>query len=172
VTEFLDQLMTWAWTRHQNELSWYVRPLFLLPLAWAAHRRSGWGIGLTVLALLSSMAWFPAPEVPDPRVLEFLAFEQQWLAGPWPLSKVLLSLLVPLSLGAYCAAFWRRSWAWGVAVLAAMAVGKVLWAVLSGEGGSAVVVPASVGLGLGVLGVLAARLAARHRSGPTPTPSG
>ncbi len=29
----------------------------------------------------TSMFWFPAPATPDPRVEEFLAFEQDWLTG-------------------------------------------------------------------------------------------
>lgn len=31
--EWLNELAAWAWARHHNELSWYVRPLFLLPFA-------------------------------------------------------------------------------------------------------------------------------------------
>jgi ABC-type glycerol-3-phosphate transport system substrate-binding protein len=26
-----EEFTTWAWERHHNVLSWYIRPLFLLP---------------------------------------------------------------------------------------------------------------------------------------------
>jgi hypothetical protein len=146
----------WVWARHTNELSWYVRPLFLVPLAWAASRRSAWGIALTLLALVTSMAWFPAPARPDPQVLAFIAFEREWLAADWDAGKIALALLAPVSLAAYCAAFWRRSLVWGLVVLNAMALGKVLWAVVSEDGGVAVIVPALLGLAIGDAVVLAA----------------
>ena len=147
----------WAWQRHTNELSWYIRPLFLVPMAWAAYRRSAWGIAISLLALVTSMAWFPAPAVPDAQVLAFVEFEQDWLTGDWTAGKVALSSLVPLSLGAYCAAFWQRSLGWGLVVLNGMALGKILWAVVNEDGGVAVVVPALVGLAIGDAAVLAAR---------------
>jgi hypothetical protein len=157
-------LWDWAWARHQNELSWYVRPLFLLPLAWASYRRSVLGIAVTLVALVTSMAWFPAPAVVDPQVAAFLAFEQEYLTGPWPLGKVLVSLLVPLLLAAYCAAFWWRSVVAGAVVLVLIAVAKVTWGVVDGEGsGAAMVVPASVGLGLGLVGLGVAAWWSRHR---------
>jgi hypothetical protein len=97
-TMAMDTLLTaemgdWIWQRHQNLLSWYIRPLFLLPLAWFAYRRSVPGLVGTLLALVTSMCWFPAPSVPDPRVEEFLAFEQAWLTGRWDAAKVLPTLL-------------------------------------------------------------------------------
>jgi hypothetical protein len=96
----LERLAEWAWARHHNVLSWYVRPLFLLPLAWSAHRRSPAGIAVTLVALATSMAWFPAPARVDPRVDEFLRFEREWLTGEWTGRKVLLTVLSPLSLSA------------------------------------------------------------------------
>ena len=54
-------LAAWAWARHHNVLSWYVRPLFLLPLAWSAHRRSPAGTAVTLVGLVTSMAWSRHP---------------------------------------------------------------------------------------------------------------
>ena len=71
--QFLDEFLSWGWARHHNPLSWYVRPLFLLPFCYFAYKRSTWGIVLTLFALVTSMVWFPAPELPGPRALEFLA---------------------------------------------------------------------------------------------------
>ena len=30
----------WLWQRHHNQLSWYIRPLFLIPFCWFAYRSS------------------------------------------------------------------------------------------------------------------------------------
>ncbi|MGK5110840.1 hypothetical protein [Geodermatophilus sp. CPCC 205506] len=116
----------WAFDRHANPLSWYIRPLFLLPLAWFAYRRSGWGMACTLVALASSIFWFPAPAQPDPQVLEFLDFERKWLTGNWNAQKTLLALVAPLSLAAFCLAFWKRSVGWGLVILNLMAGAKLL----------------------------------------------
>jgi hypothetical protein len=98
LTELLDEFLSWAWARHHNIVSWYIRPLFLLLLAYFSYRRSLSGIALTVVALATSMFWFPAPERVDPRVEEFLAFEREWLTGEWTLDKILITSVVPLAL--------------------------------------------------------------------------
>ncbi len=146
--EFLNDFLLWAWERHHNVLSWYIRPLFLLPFCYFAYKRSITGIALTLLALATSMFWFPAPEDPDPRVLEFLAMEKEYLTGEWTLAKVLMSSLVPISLTALALAFWKRSFVWGLIVLNAMALGKIGWSFFYGDvsGGLAVSVPALVSL--------------------------
>lgn len=150
IAQLLADFGDWAYDRHANVLSWYIRPLFLLPLAWFAHRRSGWGIAGTLVALMTSIFWFPVPDRPDPQVLAFLEFEREWLTGNWDAQKVLLTLLVPLALLAYCLAFWRRSVLWGLVVLNLMAGGKVLWGVVAGDGtGWAMTAPALAGLLIG-----------------------
>jgi hypothetical protein len=75
-TGTFDEFVAWAWARHHNELSWYIRPLFLLPFCYFAYKRSLWGITLTVVALATSMFWFPAPGRVDPGAAEFLAVER------------------------------------------------------------------------------------------------
>jgi hypothetical protein len=161
----LQGVAAWAWARHHNVLSWYVRPLFLLPLAWSAYRRSPAGIAVTLVGLATSMAWFPAPARVDPRVAEFLRFEQEWLTGEWTGRKVLLTVLSPLSLSAYCLAFWRRSPGWGLVVLNAMAAGKVLWGVVSGRGtGWAMLAPAGAGLAVGDVVLVVAARSRRRRA--------
>ena len=146
--ELLNEFLVWAWERHHNVLSWYIRPLFLLPFCYFAYKRSGKGIVLTLIALATSMFWFPKPEQVDPRVLEFLAMEQAYLTQDWTPIKVLLSLLVPLSLGVLAFAFWKRSLVYGLVILNAMALGKVAWSFYYGDaaGGLAVLAPAMVGL--------------------------
>ena len=154
--DVIDSFGSWAWARHHNVLSWYVRPLFLIPLAVAAYRRSWWGIAATLVALTTSMFWFPAPTATDPWVAQFLAFERDWLTGDWTIGKVALTLLVPLFLTAYALAFWRRSLAWGLALLTAMMASKLMWGVLAGDGtGWAMTAPALTGLAVGYLALIA-----------------
>lgn len=74
--KWLNDFLAWAWDRHHNILSWYTRPLFLLPFCYFAYKRSLAGISLTLFALVTSMFRFPAPEQPDPVVLGFLTMEK------------------------------------------------------------------------------------------------
>lgn len=125
--EFLEEFASWAWARHHNVLSWYIRPLFLVPFCYFAFKRSVAGVVLTIVALLSSMFWFPEPSVLSPAVASALAAERQYLLGPWPLWKVAVSFLVPGLLAALAYAFWRRSWLWGALVLNVIAFSKIAW---------------------------------------------
>lgn len=85
----------WAFKRHQNQWSWYLRPLFLIPACYFAYRRSLMGIAATAFFLLTSMFWFPEPESVDENVREFLAMEMDYLRSPWDLGKIVFTLLVP-----------------------------------------------------------------------------
>lgn len=144
--EILSDLGAWAWARHHNVLSWYIRPLFIIPYAYFAYKRSPAGIIVTILALLTSMFWFPAPSSVDPGVERFLRAERDYLLGPWTLGKVLASMTVPAFFYALALAFWRRSWGWGAAVINLAAIGKVVWSVTAGgESGWAVLIPAVIG---------------------------
>jgi hypothetical protein len=130
--EFLNDFLSWVWARHHNELSWYVRPLFLLPFCYFAYRRSVWGIVVTLLIFPTSLFWFPAPENPTPRVEGYLAWERQFLTEGSVVSRVGLILLVIGFFVALAAAFWKRSWLWGLAVLNAGTLLKVIWSVAFG----------------------------------------
>ena len=145
--DLLEEFLSWAWARHHNALSWYIRPLFLLPFCYFAYRRSIKGIVLTLLALATSMFWFPEPEHPDPKVLEFLAAEKEYLTGDWTLANALMSLLVPASLAVLALAFWKRSLFYGLAVINAMMLTKVAWSFYyGGDSGWALLPPALVGV--------------------------
>jgi hypothetical protein len=147
VTGALDGFLSWAWERHHNVLSWYVRPFFILPLAYFSYKRSLFGIVLTFVALATSMFWFPAPARVDPKIEEFLAFERVWLTGEWTAEKTGSSLGMPLILGLLCLAFWRRSLLWGLVIINAIAVTKLVWGVVDGGGtGWVMLGPALTGL--------------------------
>lgn len=137
----------WTFERHHNVASWYVRPLFLVPLCLFAYRRSLGGISATLFLLATSMFWFPAPAVPDPAVDDFLAIEMEYLASPWTPAKVVGTALVPITLGALAAALWRRNLYVGLSVLVLIAVLKMAWSVLeAGDAGFAIFAPALGGL--------------------------
>lgn len=125
--DWWGEVVAWAWLRHHNLLSWYVRPLFLLPLAWFAYRRSWPGILLTLLALATSTAWFPAPDAPAAEVVAMLRAEQDYLLGAWTAAKVATAVLVPLVFVAVGAALWHRSLGWSLVVANAAILFTIAW---------------------------------------------
>jgi hypothetical protein len=171
-TGTLDEFGAWAWERHHNVLSWYIRVLFLLPFCYFAYKRSLFGMVLTLVALATSMFWFPAPERPDPRVLEFLAMEREYLAGEWTTARVLLGLLVPGSLAALAVVFWKRSIIYGLVLINAIVLVKLAWSFYFGDASGGLTLLPSQLLGLAVLNavVLYVRHRMRKRSSPKPPP--
>jgi hypothetical protein len=142
-----DTFFEGIWARHHNVLSWYIRPLFLVPFCFFAFRRSWAGVAGTIFALTTSMAWFPPPEVAGEQAVKFLAMEKRYMHGTWDAAKVLMSLLVPVTFVALGAAFWRRNLWFGIFVLVAMATSKLIWSVaFGGQSGRAIFAPALVGL--------------------------
>ncbi len=167
ITVFLE----WAWARHHNVLSWYIRPLFFIPFCYFAYRRSGRSIALTLIALMTSMFWFPAPAQPSPEVIAMLEAERVYLTGAWPWWKVFLSLLTPVGFWLLGLAFWKRSLWYGLAVINAMLLIKIAWtfAVADTGGALAHLVPALGGLiVVDVVMVLAIHWYARRPAAPLP----
>ncbi len=163
----LNDFLNWAWARHANPLSWYVRPLFILPFCYFAYRRSLWGMALTILAVISSMFWFPAPATPDPRAAAFLAVERQYVGGPWTLSRIVLTALVPIWFVAMVWGVRRRSWLGVATVIGSGTLLKVGWSFYFGGESAWVIVP-PVALGLVVCAgvLLFAYRRVRHSGGP------
>jgi len=148
--ELLEGFLSWAWARHHNVLSWYIRPLFLLPFCYFAYRRSLGSIVIILIALASSIYWFPAPENPSPAVIELLAAEEEYLTGEWTLAKIFMALLIPISFTALALAFWKRSLVYGLAVINASILFKIAWTfVVSDVAGALSHLPAAV-LGLAI----------------------
>jgi hypothetical protein len=168
----------WAWDRHHNILSWYIRPLFLLPFCYFAYRRSLLGIAATLVALATSMAWLPAPDRPDPAVVDMLRTERDYLLGDWTVAKVLVAVLVPLVFTALALSLWRRSIVWALAVINGAILFKVAWTFWVGNtsGALAHLAPAMIGLTIVDAVVVAAyrwlthRRRARSAQRPTLTP--
>lgn len=149
-----DVFFTWAFARHHNVLSWYIRPLFIIPIVLFAFKKSRAGIFLSIFALFTSMFWFPAPETSSPQVLSFLAYEMEYLKGAWTAPKIFMSLSVPFFFAALILAAWRRNWKLLIGVIAAAALLKVSWSVIfSGEAGLSIIKPAAAGLLICLAGI-------------------
>jgi hypothetical protein len=116
----LVDFLNWAWARHHNRLSWYVRPLFILPFCYF---------------------WFPAPETPDPRAVEFLEVERRWITGPLTLAQVVLTALIPVWFIALAATLRRRFWGAAALVIAAGTALKVGWSFYVGGSSAWIIVP-------------------------------
>lgn len=142
-----QEFLSWAFARHQNLLSWYIRPLFLVPFCYFAYKRSWAGISITIFLLATSMFWFPEPAVVSPETVQFLQMEIDYLTSAWNPAKILITLLVPISLIILGAAFWKRNLFIGLSVIVLIAIGKVTWSVVfGGESGTSLIAPASLGL--------------------------
>jgi hypothetical protein len=162
--ELLNDFLSWVWARHHNELSWYVRPLFLLPFCYFAYRRSLLGILVTLLIFPTSLFWFPAPENPSARVEGYLAWESQFLLEGSVVARVVFLLLVVAFFVALATAFWRRSWLWGLAVINAGTLLKVVWSVaFGGAAGWASLAPSIFTLAVTDAALLLAMRFLRHR---------
>lgn len=141
--EFVD----WAFARHHNQLSWYIRPIFIIPFCYFAFKRSLAGISFTLLCIFTSMFWFPEPSFVDAKVKEFLQYELDYLTGDWGINKMLLTLIVPLSMTFLALAFWYRNLWFGLSIMAFIAIGKIGWSILfAGESGKSIILPATLGL--------------------------
>jgi hypothetical protein len=162
-TGTLGEFGAWAWERHHNVLSWYIRPLFLLPFCYFAYRRSLFGMTLTLVALATSMFWFPAPDQSSSGALEFLAMEREYLTGEWTVAKILLALIVPLSFAVLALAFWKRSIVYGLVLINAMVLIKVVWSFYFGGGAGGLTLLPSAIVGLAVCDAVVLYLIRRRR---------
>lgn len=144
-----DMFFNWAFARHHNILSWYIRPILIIPIVLFAFKKTLTGIFASVFALFTSMFWFPAPAASSPQVLSFLAYEMEYLKGVWTAPKIIMSLSVPIFFIALIIAAWKRNWKWLLGVVIAAALLKILWSVaFSGEAGMSILKPAIAGLTL------------------------
>jgi hypothetical protein len=116
------------------------------------------------------MFWFPAPENPDPRTLEFLAMEREYLAGEWTAAKILLGLLVPVSLAALALAFWKRSVVYGLVLINAMVLVKLAWSFFYGDTSGGLTLLPSQLLGLAILNAAVLYVLRRMRKRSSPKP--
>lgn len=145
---FVNQsFFNWAFERHHNMISWYIRPIWILPIAFFAFKRSWTGVMASIFCLFTSMFWFPVPETINPKVVEFLEFEQTYLQGSWDIGKIFVQMAVPLFFAGLIYTAWHRSIKALIGVIVAAAVLKVLWsAIFAGDAGLSIIKPAVLGL--------------------------
>jgi hypothetical protein len=120
---------------------------------------------VTLLLFPTGLFWFPAPENPSPPVEGYLAWERQFLIDGGVVARVALTLLVIGFFVALVAAFWKRSWRWGLVVINAGTLLKVIWSVaFGGAGGWASLAPSLFTLAVTDAAILlAARWLKRRR---------
>jgi hypothetical protein len=112
---------------------------------------------VTLLVFPTSLFWFPAPENPSPRVEGYLEWERQFMIEGSVTARVALALLVIGFFVALATAFWKRSWLWGLAVINAGTLLKVIWSVaFGGEAGWASLAPSIFTLAVTDAGILLA----------------
>lgn len=145
--DVFGDFLAWAWPRHLNPISWYIRPLFFLPIAYFCWTRRPLRLTVTIVAMLSSFFWFPAPAQVDPKIAGVLEMEKELFADPTWITWMTLPL-IPALIGGLCAAFWLRSVGWGLVVIDGGLALKIAWTIAnSGADGLATVLP----LGLGAI---------------------
>lgn len=145
--DFLQDFAEWAWARHHNPLSWYIRPVLLIPYCYFSWRRNLPGMVLSLLAMATSMFWFPAPAEPNPLAAGFLEAERRYLLEPWTAVKIAFAASVPVFFAVTGLAFWRRSALIGLAAINLASLLKIGWSFqYGGSTGWSVVVPALTGL--------------------------
>jgi len=142
-----ERFFQWAFERHQNQLSWYIRPLFLVPFCFFSYKKSIAGIGATVLGLLTSMFWFPIPENVPEKVNEFLSMEMAYLHGSWDLTRIIFTMFIPATFILLAYVIWKRQLKTGIYIIAFMAFIKIVWGIMEGgKSGTSIIIPALVGL--------------------------
>jgi len=152
---FHRQFSELAWARHHNLLSWYIRPLLLLPFCYFAFRRSFAGMLFTIFAIATSMMWFPEPTAPSEDAKAFLAMEIEYLSVDWTPLKLLVTCSIPLFFVLLAAAFWKRKPMYGFLVLVIGGIAKMTWSVAEGSTSGYLLFPAAI-LGLIVSGAVIA----------------
>lgn len=143
-----EHLPSWIWDRHQNQFSWYSRPLFLIPACYYAYRQKLWlVIGFMVL-LACSLFWFAAPPNVSDRISGYLEWEKQlFFTNESRLPLMVLIVVVVVFLFGLFYAFWKRNVWIGLLLINAGTLAKIaVSVVLGGEAGTAAIVPSLVSL--------------------------
>lgn len=133
----------WIWDRHQNLFSWYSRPLFIIPACYYAYRRKMAYVIALIFVFVTSLFWFPAPEVVPESVAGYLDWEKSFFYGSENLLNLFaLAVAVAVFLISLFYAFWKRNAWYGLLVINIGTLLKVVVSlVLDQESGTAAVLP-------------------------------
>lgn len=108
----------WIWNRHQNQFSWYSRPLFLIPACYYAYRRKIWHVVGFMALLATSLFWFPAPEQVSDSISDYLEWEKQlFFTNESRLPLIILIVVVSVFLFSLFFTFWKRSPFYGLVLI-------------------------------------------------------
>lgn len=133
----------WVWERHQNQFSWYSRPLFVVPAAYYAYRRRVWHVVGFMALLATSLFWFDAPATVPSSIEEYLKWEKKLFFtndNKLPLVALIFGVCIFLWLLFYT--FWQRNPWYGLAVINAGTVLKIIVSVALGQdAGVAAIIP-------------------------------
>ena len=140
-----EAFFVWAFNRHQNVLSWAIRPLLLLPFCYFAFKKSLNGILLTILLIFTSMFWFPAPTEVGPQVMEFLNMEKDYLTSGFDFIKLISILGIIAFFTLLAVAFWKRSVKVGIGIAVSGAILKSIWSIIESPDGGTAVIPFAIG---------------------------
>jgi hypothetical protein len=122
------EILNWAFQRHLNPLSWYIRPIFLIILAYFAYKHSWKGLILTFVIMMSSMVWFPAPETINSQMKTVLEYEKMLLSNP--VSAIITVAFMMIFVFSVGMAFWKHSLKLGLVILNVTLIGKVILSLL------------------------------------------
>ena len=138
---------TWAFQRHYNILSWYIRPLFIIPIIWSAYKKLFSGIAISIFCLFTSMFWFSKPNTTNPEVEKFLNFEANYLKSGWTIDKIALLFTVIIFFIFIIISTWTKNWKLLLVILIAAAFFKIFNSyLLTGKSAFSMLTPAVTGL--------------------------
>ena len=138
---------TWAFQRHYNILSWYIRPLFIIPIIWSAYKKLFSGIAISIFCLFTSMFWFSKPNTTNPEVEKFLNFEANYLKSGWTIDKIVLLFTVIIFFVFIIVSTWTKNWKLLLLILIATAILKIFNSyLLTGKSALSMLKPAVAGL--------------------------
>lgn len=145
-----EHIGDWIWNRHQNQFSWYSRPLFIVPACYYAYRKKLWHIIGFMLLLFASLFWFPSPDLVSESVANYLEWEKElFLTNDSSLPLILLSLAVLGFLFALFYAFWKRNPWYGLLLVNVGTIIKIIVSIGFGkEVGMAAIVPSISSIGI------------------------
>ena len=136
----------WAFIRHHNILSWYIRPLFIIPIILGALKKSYAIIFVTIFCLFTSMFWFPEPKKVNESVIKFLDFEKNYLTNGWTVDKIFVLLAILLFFIFLLYTTWNRNWKYLLFTTVFSAILKVIHSIIfGGKSGLSIVKPAFLG---------------------------
>ena len=145
---------TWAFQRHRNILSWYIRPLFIVPIIWSAYKKRFSGIPISIFGLFTSMFWFPKPNITNPEIVKFLNFEANYLKSGWTMDKIALFFTVIIFFIFIIISTWTKNWKLLLVILIAAAFFKIFNSyLLTGKSALSMLKPAIAGLIVCVIAV-------------------